>query len=109
MTDSDRGAGHDPTADADGVVRAEYDWSSVTPSTAVIETVAIARNSEPTGFEPMYHSVDTDALNALFGSDGRHAAGGVSTVSFAFAGHDVTVRDTGLVVIQPTESRHESA
>lgn len=108
MTTSDRGEDHGSVTDADGVIRAEYDWSSVTPSTGVIETVAIAKNSEPTALEPLYNSVDADALDALLDSDGLHSADGVATVSFAFAGYDVTVQNNGVIVIQPTESRYES-
>jgi hypothetical protein len=108
MTTSDRGEDHGSVTDADGDIQAEYDWSSVTPSTAVIETVAIATNREPTALEPLYKSVDVDALDALLASDGFHSTGRVTTVSFAFAGHDVTVQNNGVVVVQPTESRHES-
>ena len=101
VTPSDRGEG--PATDADGVVRAEYDWSSVTPSTAVIETVAIATNSEPTALARLYRSVDPDALDALLGSREFHPTDGVTTVSFAFAGLDVTVQNDGIVVARPTE------
>ena len=108
MTTSDSGEDHGSVTDADGVIQAEYDWSSVTPSTAVIETVAIATNREPTALEPLYKSVDVDALDALLASGEVHSTDGVTIVSFAFAGHDVTVQNNGVVVIQPTESRYES-
>ena len=108
MTTSDRGEDHGSVTDADGVIRAEYDWSSVTPSTAVIETVAIATNSEPATLEPLYNSVDADALDTLLASDGIHSIDRVTTVSFAFAGRDVTVQNNGVVVVQPAESRYGS-
>lgn len=108
MTTSDRGEDQSPVTDADGVIRADYNWSSVNPSTAVVKTVAIATNRGPTALEPLYTSVDADALDALLASDGFHSTDGVTIVSFAFAGHDVTVQSDGIVVIQPGESRHES-
>ena len=80
----------------------------MTPSTAVVKTAAIATNRGPTTLEPLYKSVDADALDALLDSDGFHSTDGVTTVSFAFAGHDVTVQNNGVVVVQPVESRHES-
>ena len=62
MTTSDGGEDHGSVTDADGVIRGEYDWSSLAPSTAVIKTVAIATNSEPATLEPLYNSVDADAV-----------------------------------------------
>ncbi|WP_368407900.1 HalOD1 output domain-containing protein [Haloarchaeobius salinus] len=44
--------------------------------------------SEPTKLEPLYISVDTDALDALFDSDGHHSSDGVATVSVEFAGQE---------------------
>ena len=76
----------------------------MTPSTAVVKTAAIATNRGPTTLEPLYKSVDADALDALLDSDGFHSTDGVTTVSFAFAGHDVTVPGYEIVVIQPGES-----
>jgi len=108
MTTPNRGEDQSPVTDADGVIRAEYNWSSVTPSTAVVKTVAIATNREPTTLEPLYKSVDADALDALLDSDGFHSTNEVTTVSFAFADYDVTVQNNGIVVIQPTELRRES-
>jgi len=104
MTTPNRGEDQSPVTDADGVIRAEYNWSSVTPSTAVVKTVAIATNREPTTLEPLYKSVDADALDALLDSDGFHSTNEVTTVSFAFAGHDVTVQSDGVILIQPGES-----
>ena len=104
MTTPDRGEGQSPVTDADGGIRAEYNWSSVNPSTAVVKTVAIATNRGPTTLEPLYKSVDADALDALLDSDGFRSTDEVTTVSFAFAGHDVTVQSDGIVVIHPGES-----
>ncbi|KAB1197885.1 MULTISPECIES: HalOD1 output domain-containing protein [Haloferax] len=103
MTGFDRRDDHSPGTDADGVIRAEYDWSTQAPSTAVIETVAIAANREPTALELLYNTVDPDALDALFDSSGCHSTDGVTTVSFEFAGHGVTVQSNGIVVVQPAD------
>lgn len=108
MTTSDQGDDHGPVTDADGVIQAEYDWSLLAPSTAVIETVAIATNREPTGLDSLFETVDPEALDALVRSSGPHTTERDVTVRFGFAGHDVTVQNNGMVVIEPDGSRHES-
>ncbi|WP_396613858.1 HalOD1 output domain-containing protein (plasmid) [Haloferax sp. S1W] len=108
MTPSDREDDQGPGTDADGTIQAEYDWSSLSPSIAVIETVAIAANREPTALEPLHKTVDPDALNELLDSRRFHSTDGVTTVSFVFAGYDVTVQNNGMVVVQLAEPQRES-
>ncbi|WP_255196534.1 HalOD1 output domain-containing protein [Halorarius litoreus] len=108
MTTSNREDEYDRCADADGVIQAEFDWSSLAPSIAVIEAVAIAADREPTALDPLHEAVDTDALNALLTPREKHPTDGITTVSFEFAGRTVTVQSNGEVVVRPGESRHES-
>ena len=56
-----------------GTVRAQYEWASMPPSIAVVETIAVALDRKETAFEPMYESVDPDALDALLQSNGSSA------------------------------------
>lgn len=84
------------TTDETGVVRAQYEWSSTEPSTAVIEAVSTVVNREPTDLEPLYDAIDPDALNALVGTEGADAA---VSVSFPFVDRLVTVHATGEVVV----------
>ena len=105
MTASDRPDDGERNPDADGVIRAAFDWSSEDPTTAVVEAVAIAADREPTAIEPLYGAVDPDALDALVRSNGTAAEGADATVSFPFAGHDVTVRGDGTVVVRPGSPR----
>ncbi|WP_224337203.1 HalOD1 output domain-containing protein [Haloprofundus halobius] len=77
------------------------------PSAAVIETVAIASDREPTSLEPLYKTVDPDALDALLGSSEIPSIDGDITVSFVFAGHDVIVENDGRVVVGPVEPRSD--
>ena len=90
----------DSLSDTDGVIRAEYEWSSVAPSTAVIETVAIASDCEPTTLDSLYEIIDPDALDTIVRSNRPHAMDDEIVVSFSFAGHEVTVHSTGSVVIR---------
>ena len=86
-----------PDPDADGVVRAEFDWGTVSPSVAVVEAVAVASDREPTAVEPLVETVDPDALNALVAAGGETC----STVTFEFIGHDVAVQSNGVVLVGP--------
>lgn len=88
---------------SDGAVRAEYDWSSTRPSTAVIETVATVVDREPTAIEPLHESVDPDALNALVRSSGGPTNADTVTVSFVFAEQRVRIHGTGELVVPSNE------
>ena len=99
----------DTPSGTDDAIRAEYDWTATTPSTAVIEKFAIASDREPTGIEPLYEVIDSDALNALVRSNGTDSVGGGTTVSFEFAGQSVTVHGGGAVVVRPVEPRSGDA
>lgn len=92
-----------PPTIPDGGIRAEYDWSAVTPSTAVIETLAIALDREPTKVTPLYETVDPDALDTLV-SRGRKASAAVGpSVRFIHDGHEVTVDSAGTIVVRQVE------
>lgn len=101
VTASDRPDEDGRRPDADGVIQAEFDWSAKAPSNAVVEAVAIASDREPTAVEPLYESVDPDALDALVGSNGTDSEDGEASVSFEHAGHVVTVHSDGSVVVRP--------
>jgi len=85
---------------ADGTVRAQYDWESTPPSIAVVRTIAVALGCEPTALEPLYESVDPDALDRLLQPSGSSAAPGDLTVTFAVADRQVTVRSSGDVIVR---------
>lgn len=98
MVDTAR-ATSESTTETTGVVRATYDWTSTAPSTGVIETVADATDREPLALDPLYHSVDTDALDRLVVSSQKE-----TTVTFSYAGRDVTVHSDGTVAVLPDAS-----
>jgi len=77
---------------------AEYDWSVERPSAAVVETVAAVTNRRPEDLEPLYQTVDPDALDSLLRRDTAGSGDGEVSVSFAYAGQTVTVRRNGSVV-----------
>lgn len=86
-----------------GVVRAEFDWGKIAPSTAIVETLAVAMDREPTAIQPLYHAVDPDALDAFLRTDGKRTDDAATVVSFPMASYEVVARATGVVVIRPGE------
>lgn len=93
MTDDDT-----QTSDGEtGVVRAAYDWRTISPSVAVVQTLAIALDSEPTTIEVLHDVVDADALDSLVTADADDGSG--PTVSFPIEGRSVTVDASGSVVV----------
>ena len=67
------------------------DRSDVRPSTAVVEIVAALAGKRPEQLEPLYGSVDPDALDALVRRADGDAAYGGPVISFTFGGHEITV------------------
>lgn len=86
--------------DEDGTVRAQYDWSSTPPSTGVVETVSRAVDRDPNALEPLYESIDPDALDAIVGSLNSRRAREDTTVSLVFAERRVTVSGSGEVLVR---------
>lgn len=60
--------------------------AGVPVSTAVVEAVSNASGTSALDLPPVYHTIDPDALDALF--DGRRTEG---SVTFRYADHQVTV------------------
>lgn len=68
------------------------------PSVAIVETVAMATDSDPLEMPPLHRYVDVDALDALVAGSEDRPEGHVR-VSFRYDGVDVVVRDGGRVEI----------
>lgn len=81
-------------------VRGQYDWSTTPPAMAVIETVAVAVDRSPADLNPLYDSVDPEALNALVRSS---STGEGVVVSLSFAGQTVIVDSRGEVIVRDGE------
>lgn len=108
MTTSDLPDEPDSSSEGDGVIRATFDWTARTPSTAVIEMVAIAVDREPTELEPMYEVIDPEALDSIVGQNGEYPARKNTTVAFTLNDHDITVRSDGTVVVRRAGSQTAS-
>ncbi|WP_256301039.1 HalOD1 output domain-containing protein [Haloarchaeobius salinus] len=95
---TDRDGGEDDT----GVIRTTFDWAETPPAMAVVETLAVATDTEILGVDPLVDHLDPDALNALIADEDRPDAGTV--VSFRMTGHEVSVHADGTLVLVPMDS-----
>ncbi|QLG26554.1 hypothetical protein HUG10_02915 [Halorarum halophilum] len=71
--------------------RAQYDWSEMTPSVAVVETIAAVENVEPDELVfgqglPLSEYFDPDALDSLVTHD---------DITIAFTGDEYQIRIDG--------------
>ncbi|SDW02164.1 hypothetical protein SAMN05443574_10164 [Haloarcula vallismortis] len=84
------------------VTRKQFDWSETRPSAAVTEHISAITGREQTAFAPLYETIDPEALDSLIDSSDRSTP---VSISFEYAGHSVTVRSDGeLVVKAPSAS-----
>lgn len=79
-----------------GTVSQTYNWSVTNPSTAVIETVSVATDTEPTKLDTLQHVIDADALDTIIRSSGSETF----EISFEYAGTGVLVTGGGTVRVR---------
>ena len=89
MSGSDRRP--DRTSDDPDTLHAEFDWDVVSPSVAVMQTVAIAADREAIELSPLIETLDPDALDELI----VHTSGPDSAVSLSFQLDEYAVTVTG--------------
>lgn len=103
MSKDSRDIKRDTTDSTHEEIRETYDWSTITPSTAVIETVAFVLDRDSTELDPLFEAVETDALDGLVRANGIRARNGRVTVSFTYHGYLVLVHSDGTVVTRTLE------
>lgn len=92
--------------DDDGTtVQTEYDWTTMEPSTAIVETIATLTERDPTDISPLFGIADPDAIDSLLLSGEAPRTGDIS-VSLQLDDHEVTVTRDGVVTVSsiPSES-----
>lgn len=67
---------------------------------AVVDAVAAASETEPTALPPLYETINTDALNALFESQDTRPKQSALCVEFAYNGYTIVVRAGPQVTVQ---------
>jgi hypothetical protein len=82
------------TESGPGIFRS--DWTSYeNPSTAIADAVAEATGEKQTELDPLQHSVDADALDALL----AHSDSPRFELSFTYEGVDVRITGAGVIEI----------
>ena len=87
-------------SDSEEVASKRYDWSTVDPTTAIAETLAVVEGCDPAEIGPLYDLLDSDALDALVQATDTKAD---CAVMFPYDEYSVTVTATGDVIV------HEAA
>ena len=85
-------------ASLDGDHIASFDRSERV-SERVITSLAAVTGTEPTALDPLYDSIDPDALDRLV--DHARDSDGTHEISFFHAGHEITVSSAGTIRIHP--------
>lgn len=97
MSKSNRRSTDSDSSTQMNVTRKQFDWTETRPSAAVTEYISAMTGREQTDFAPLYETVDPEALDSLIGSSKRSTP---VSISFEYAGHSVTVRSDGELVIK---------
>lgn len=87
---------HDPKTEE---YRAVYDASTVPPSLALASALSAAMEADPTDIDPIYESLDPDALDGLVGDPTR--SGEPITISFSVEHFQATISNTGDIFLDP--------
>ncbi|MFB6222531.1 MAG: HalOD1 output domain-containing protein [Haloarcula sp.] len=100
MSGADESSGWSP-GDTN-VIHAQFDWVAVSPSIAVIETVSIAADRNPTELRPLFETLDPDAFDSLL----RHSTASTDELSLSFTVDDrhVKVNRSGDVFVESEPS-----
>lgn len=88
---------YDPSVDT---YTAQFQPCTELPSTVLAEALADVRRCRTVDLEPLYHSVDTDALDTLMQS----SAGESLSVSLTIDGFAVRIVSEGRIEITPPET-----
>lgn len=74
-----------------------FDWTATdNPSAAVVSALADATGAGPTEIDPLYRTLDPDALDAVVASSVHSAVSTEARVAFTHAGHRVVLKANGM-------------
>lgn len=98
-TEPETGVAFDPETDT---YHLDHDWrSDESVSAAVVRGVAAVTNTAPTELEPLFATLDPDALDQLYRSTVGDSGRGDCLLSFSYNDCAVTVAATGEIAIAP--------
>ncbi|SIR63192.1 hypothetical protein SAMN05421858_3016 [Haladaptatus litoreus] len=71
-------------------------------STVIAETIANHKGVDPADLEPLYETIDPDALDALFAHRTDGTARTTGQITFVHAGYEITVTSDRTVTVEPS-------
>ena len=98
--DEDIRVTHAPETDT---YRATFDSATVEPTVTVVQAMATAEGTDHTDLEPLYETVDPEALDRICSDSSPPRRDGNRTVGFTYLGRRVTVESLGFVEISPID------
>ncbi|ODR79411.1 hypothetical protein BG842_06945 [Haladaptatus sp. W1] len=72
-------------------------------STVIAETIATHKGIDPADLEPLYKTIDPDALDALFAPQNDGTARTTGQITFTHAGYETTVKSDRTVTVEPID------
>lgn len=100
MSDDHSLSADDDTRSSEAIEQ-QYEWSSITPSAAVIKTLARAANCAQDELSPLYDPIDPEAFNAILVPHPTATTEPTASIPFTHTGYTVTVQNSGTVQVSP--------
>lgn len=83
------------------MTRAAFDFSKVSATTAIVETVATAAGRDELAMDPLAETVPPDPIDDLFRSDRAGVPDSDAELTLTYSGFRVTVEGDGTVTARP--------
>ena len=77
--------------------RRKFNWTEIAPGTAVIELITEESGQAPTELDPLYETIDPEALDRLVSGNGTNPHDHTVSVSFSYNEYAVIIQSGGLV------------
>ena len=88
--------------DDTGAYSISYDWSEVSPSTAIMESVSAIEGVDPVELDPLHRVLDPDALDELLARPVCSESAPLE-ISFRYGSVDVVARRDGRIDLRPDD------
>ena len=72
-------------------------------STVIAETIANHKGVDPVDIEPLYTTIDPEALDALFAPRNDGTARTAGRITFTHAGYEITVNSDRTATVEPID------
>jgi len=84
--------------DETGTYTVTYDWSEISPSTAIMEAVSAIEGTDPVDLDPLHRIADPDAINRLLAQADPEGSD-LLEVDFQYSSVRVSARNDGTITL----------